>query len=262
MNPKTLFGILCRVVLVFVCWTSLYAPTNAIVGGARKVGPTGQAIVMIVGMRGNRGLLCTGTALARNLVLTSAHCVAPGGNYRVMTSTAVASIPIQTIVRHPRFDPKSYDRGRATADLALIKLTKPLPEHVSTASLATEGEVVAPGDRLLIAGFGVSVAGKDSSTGTPHVATLVVTGRPGNLQIRLFDPATHGASLGLGACVGDSGGPAFREIDGRVMIVGVVSWSTGPGDEDGCGGITGVTPLSLYRSWLLEQATKFGSLPR
>jgi hypothetical protein len=39
----------------------------------------------------------------------------------------------------------------------------------------------------------------------------------------------------------------------------VVSWSTGPKLSDGCGGLTGVTPLVRYRGWILETARALGS---
>ena len=81
----------------------------------------------------------------------------------------------------------------------------------------------------------------------------------GTLQIRLVDPATRGERPGLGACTGDSGGPAFEEDGGRFAIIGVVSWSTGPGGAAGCGGLTGVTPLVLYRNWIIETARRLGS---
>jgi hypothetical protein len=29
--------------------------------------------------------------------------------------------------------------------------------------------------------------------------------------------------------------------------------------SEGCGGLTGVTPLARYRAWMVEQATKMGS---
>jgi secreted trypsin-like serine protease len=48
------------------------------------------------------------------------------------------------------------------------------------------------------------------------------------LQIRLFDPKTKGDRPGLGACTGDSGAPVLRDVDGRLSVIGVVSWSTGP----------------------------------
>jgi secreted trypsin-like serine protease len=65
---------------------------------------------------------------------------------------------------------------------------------------------------------------------------------------------------GLGACTGDSGAPVFRDGGGRLLVVGVVSWSTGPQLSEGCGGLTGVTPLVRYRQWILDQARKRGSV--
>jgi hypothetical protein len=39
----------------------------------------------------------------------------------------------------------------------------------------------------------------------------------------------------------------------------VVSWSTAPGDETGCGGLTGITPLLGYRDWIVDTARKLNS---
>src|SRR6266404_8407135 len=91
---------------------------------------------------------------------------------------------------------------------------------------------------------------------TVRAATLVATGQPGTLQIRLADPATKGERAGLGACTGDSGAPVYRDVGGALAVIGVVSWSTGPALSEGCGGLTGVTPLTRYRAWLVEQAGK------
>jgi hypothetical protein len=44
-----------------------------------------------------------------------------------------------------------------------------------------------------------------------------------------------------------------------LVVVGVVSWSTGPNNSAGCGGLTGVTPLARYRAWIIETARKLGS---
>jgi secreted trypsin-like serine protease len=92
-----------------------------------------------------------------------------------------------------------------------------------------------------------------------RAATLVATGQPGTLQLRLFDPRTKGETAGLGACTGDSGAPVFDPSSGRLAVIGVVSWSTGPKLGAGCGGLTGVTPLSRYRAWIIETAAKLGS---
>jgi hypothetical protein len=95
--------------------------------------------------------------------------------------------------------------------------------------------------------------------GKARAAQLVVTGQPGSLQIRLMDPATRGEQAGLGACTGDSGAPVFRDHNGRPMLIGVVSWTSGPNLSEGCGGLTGVTPLVRYRAWIVDTARALGS---
>jgi secreted trypsin-like serine protease len=233
-------------------------PAQAIVGGAREAGATGNHLVMIVGARGDRVTLCTGTALARDVVLTAAHCVAPKGQYQVLAAPGAKPLAIARTAHHPRYDPRHYASGRVTADVALLKLAASLPARVTPAMLDNGGAAVTAGDRLMIAGFGVAAAGRDESAGVARAAVLVVTGRPGSLQIRLVDPATRGERAGLGACIGDSGGPVFRS-GSPLRVLGVVSWSTGPAESEGCGGMTGVTPLALYRPWIVEQAAKMGA---
>jgi secreted trypsin-like serine protease len=96
--------------------------------------------------------------------------------------------------------------------------------------------------------------------GIPREASLTVTGRPGSLQIRLVDPKTRDRRAGLGACVGDSGGPAFETgADGKRRVIAVISWTTAANDEEGCGGLTGLTPLILYRDWIVETAKTYNS---
>jgi secreted trypsin-like serine protease len=89
----------------------------------------------------------------------------------------------------------------------------------------------------------------------------VVTGNPGTLQIRLADPKTKGELAGLGACQGDSGGPVLDTSDGRLAVIGMISWSTGPALSTGCGGLTGVTPIIRYRDWIVKTAVEMGSAP-
>jgi hypothetical protein len=117
---------------------------------------------------------------------------------------------------------------------------------------------LASGNPFTVAGVGVTVRGDGKSGGVIRSAALVATGKPGTLQIRLVDPAGQGTKPALGACTGDSGAPAFEDQPSGPAIVGVVSWSTGPNGSDGCGGISGVTPLTLYRDWILQTARQWG----
>ncbi len=230
------------------------APALALTGNAPPAaGFAARPIVMIVDAKGD---LCTGTALAADLVLTAAHCVVRPIDYQVKVYQTGQSIPARTILRHPQFNYASYAASRATADVALLQLAAPLPNSVVPATLAAPRRVVV-GEMLTIAGFGVTLSGTARGLGQPRMARLSVTGKPGSLQIRLYDLATRNLRSGLGGCTGDSGAPAF---DGQAAsVIGVVSWSTAPNDEEGCGGLTGVTPLLLYRGWIVETAKKVNS---
>jgi Trypsin len=233
-------------------------PAAAMVGGAQPTseGP-GRAVVMLTG---SHGTFCSGVALARDLVLTAGHCVLRGATYKLIEFDAARQPTLRdiaNIARHPEFDVTAVLRHRVTADVALLKLAAPL--DVVPAALAPAGGAVAVGDRFVVAGYGVAVRGDGKSGGTVRAATLIATGQPGTLQIRLADPVTKGERPGVGACTGDSGAPVYRDVGGTLKVIGVVSWSTGPALSDGCGGLTGVTPLARYRAWIVEQAGKMGA---
>jgi secreted trypsin-like serine protease len=69
-----------------------------------------------------------------------------------------------------------------------------------------------------------------------------------------------GGGRNAGACTGDSGGPVFADDNGRQVVAGVISWTTGPAYTSGCGGITGMTPLARYRDWIVDTARKLGTV--
>ncbi len=176
--------------------------------------------------------------------------------YEVRPYQTDVTIGVRSVALHPRFDLASYAASRATADIALIKLTADLPDIVVPAALAAapprQGRRNAH-HRRLRHGRRRHRAWAEQ----PREAKLTVTGSPGSLQIRLYDNATRNQRPGLGACTGNSGAPAY---DGEgPLVIGVVSWSTAAGDEEGCGGLTGVTPLIAYRAWIVDTARKFNS---
>ena len=243
-----------------IAGAQLSGRAQAMVGGAPPApGEFGRSVVMILG---SSGTACTATAIGRDVLLTAAHCVQPGADYKLLGSEPGQPPALKTIVRierHPQFDIKRLLTHLATADVALIKLAEPLPSRISPALIAGGSETVAVGDSLVVAGYGVTVRDDGRTGGTARAATLVVTGQPGPLQIRLFDPVSKGLSAGLGACSGDSGAPAFRTSGAGPAILGVVSWSTGPNLTAGCGGLTGITPLARYRGWIVDTARSLGA---
>src|SRR6185369_11763424 len=236
----------------------LSVPAHAIVGGgAPSTEGVARAVVTIVGSRGN---FCTGALIAPKLVLTAAHCVPSGAEYKIVEYGADRQPSLQdvkTVAIHPRFNIQAMQAHRATADVALLQLVAP-PKGKTPAALGSPDIPINVGSRFTVAGIGVAVRGDGKSGGTIRVAGLVATGKPGTLQIRLVDPVSQGTRDGLGASTGDSGAPVFEHKQDGPVIVGVVSWSTGPNGSAGCGGMTGVTPLTLYRDWILRAAQKWG----
>lgn len=237
----------------------LSVPAYAIVGGgAPSTDGVARSVVTIVGSRGN---FCTGSLIAPNLVLTVAHCVQPGADYKIVEYGADRQPSLQdvkTVAVHPGFNMQTMLAHRATADVALLLLGAPAKAKVPSAFGMPNIPIVV-GSRFTIAGIGVTVRGDGKSGGTVRVAGLVAAGKPGTLQIRLVDPVGQGTRDGLGACTGDSGAPVFEDQQGGPAIIGVVSWSTGPNGSAGCGGLTGVTPLTLYRDWILQTARQWGA---
>jgi Trypsin len=165
---------------------------------------------------------------------------------------------VRAVAIHSGFNMRAMQGHRATADVALLQLAA-APKGKTPAALGLPDIPINVGSRFTIAGIGVTVRGDGKSGGTIRVAGLVATGKPGTLQIRLVDPVGQGARDGLGACTGDSGAPVFEDKQGGPVIVGVVSWSTGPNGLAGCGGMTGVTPLTLYREWIVQTTQKWGA---
>jgi hypothetical protein len=230
---------------------------RALVGDAETVTDAGsRPEVMILG---SGGTLCSGVAIAPNLVLTAAHCVMPGATYKRVELDENGKPTLKdavAVVQHPQFDIKSLFAHRATADFGLIKLKDPMA--ATPVPLAQPRQRIAPGETFIVHGYGRSVRGDRDSAATLRAARLVATGHPGSLQLRLIDPATADKRPGLGGCTGDSGAPVYQEDAGHLALIGVVSWAAGPNNTDGCGGLTGVTPIELYRAWIVETARKLG----
>jgi hypothetical protein len=226
-------------------------PAAAMVGGATLADQIiARHVVLIIGGHS----LCSGVAIASDLVLTAAHCVLANGKYKLVTFVGRRAIvsDVLRVVPHPQFSPRID-----APDIALVKLASTPVSKLVPAPFSERRAPPSVGERFVVAGFGVAAQGEIRSAGTLRSATLVVTARPNSQQLNLVDPRKLGERAGLGVCNGDSGGPVFDERDRA--LVAIVSWSGGSEGEPICGFVSGAIPIARYRYWIMETAEKLGS---
>lgn len=247
-----------RLVPVAIVTILFSAAATAIVGGG--VPATEQISRHVVAVVGSNGSVCSGTAIARDLILTAAHCVESGSQFEVLElrDDQVRETSVNRFEQHPHFDFVTANAARPNADIAILKLIQPLSSR--TTPIAIGGREFFPaGDQFVVAGLGSEQDIDDGTFGHLLTARLVAVRSHSDLQLRLIDPVTRNERTGQSACSGDSGGPVLEETRLGFVLVGVVSWTAGVNGNRGCGGVTGATPVASVRTWIVETAKLFGT---
>ncbi|KHD87721.1 MAG: serine protease [Bdellovibrio sp. ArHS] len=167
--------------------------------------------------------LCTGTLIAPNLVLTAAHCIEPTSDKMVVlfgqefkNAQASQLRPVSKKIRHSLYGAmKSEDMY----DIAMIRFEGTLPAGYAPAPLLTDFSRVQKNTEVVVAGFGLNWAwGIKRGAGTLRTTTLKVKAPwNGSTEIMLDQ------SLRRGICSGDSGGPAYLDVNGQLHLLGVAS---------------------------------------
>jgi len=234
--------------------------------------------------------ICTGTVIAPTFVLTAGHCGdldSDGdvdsdvtGKIHLNQGGSSSTINFQSITNHPDFAGFTTENGD---DLAMIELASPVPAGTPIYQLLDPSQPEAPlavADRLDFVGYGVSgnpdiVDNSDPSNPTvytviPSIPITVKRIGSNNISnvIVLPDSAPSASTenelfwiqfdeMGLGNRVetvfapGDSGGPAFRKIDGENYLSGVNTFVFAIGTLTGqFGSYGGGVILEDYLPWI------------
>ena len=203
-----------------------------------------------VSLQDDLGLFCGGSLIARDVVLTAAHCA--GGNYNVVIGRHDLSdksgevIPVRKEIRHP-----NYDYEMTNNDFNLVFLQRPTKMDVALVKLNSNSNVPSVGDAVTVMGWGDIAAADDKqqlSDVLQHVPVNVISnavcekseGCIGNwcddynnyITSKMLCAKANNAD----SCQGDSGGPLVvrgSASDGsRDVQVGVTSWGIGCATRD------------------------------
>lgn len=256
------------------CGQRLEAPLNSlpmfrIRGGQAsdiREQPWQAAITVYLPRINSYNFLCGGVLIDSCWILSAAHCfqqgfsekrlqVVLGRTFRLQNSSSEQIFNVEKYWVHEQYDDETYDH-----DIALLKLKSNSgicamnsPE-VLPACLPEPNLVLPDWTECEISGYG-----KEEEF-SPFYSERIKRGLvrlwpqeqcvPEKLSGRLVTPnmLCAGDTRGLDdACKGDSGGPLVCPRNGRMMLMGLISWGDGCGKTDTPGVYTRVTN---YTKWI------------
>jgi secreted trypsin-like serine protease len=234
-------------------------------------------------------LICTGTLIDKDSVLTAGHCSLAWPNYKevyppqrlrvivgrtVLTHSQGQVRSVKRIFVHPDF--KEFPQTNNDPywlqdkyDAAVLELSRPV-SGIAPIGLATpkQNYLERPGRNATVAGWGFQIAYQPGANWPPEsvvqdrlrAAQVPIVSDPRAAQIYTdYMPPIMIAAGGKGkdTCLGDSGGPLFvwAPAGGRYTQIGIVSYGAGCGAK-GVPGIYAEVNNPSIRSFIKSAASK------
>ena len=228
------------------------APARAIVGGVDARGNEAYVAYTVSLLSEDAGGIrpsCSAVILDEEFAVTAAHCLTAGvkGYYVgfALNRETMKRDRLRKVVGYripPAYNPRRFSRPN-NGDLALLRFSGGLPAGYHAPKLVTDPSWLQVGVPVLIAGYGVVDGSTNLGAGTLRAAeTFVADGRYSETEV------TVDQSQGKASCHGDSGGPAFLNVDGALYLMGVSSRGIGAQE---CKAREGAyTSLLAYAGWL------------
>lgn len=196
---------------------------------------------------------CSGTLIAKDLVLTAAHCLSDDP-LLVVVATAEGSRAAMNYKAHDDYTivtrafPFALRRSDTTRnDIALLRLRRPVSSGLA-AKLPARKMLTGEKTAVLIAGYGKTKV--DEAAEAPSILTWA----PAQAQLIMFTfkiPEAQLAITGRQLCQGDSGGPIYQVSGKDLVVIGVESYGV-----DGCVGEDRAVSVAHKLEWIRAAAAE------
>lgn len=161
------------------------------------------------------GTHCTGTLIGPRKVVTAAHCVkgVSASSLKFVLGPSLSSaqhvLNVASVQAHP-----NYNANQLTNDIGIVTLSQDAPVAPMGVLPAMDASWV--GRELIFVGYGNSNGVSQTGAGTKRMVRMNIT-QVSSTTFRYQQP-------GKNTCNGDSGGPAFADVNGQRLVAGVTSW--------------------------------------
>ena len=227
---RKLAAVIPIIIAISACQNSPSSSDEKIVGGSGNIpanhpGSTSTvALVYEDAPTEDLRAACTGTVIAKDLILTAAHCV-DSVRKGVLTvyftknsESRVGSVLKKIKVADFRMFPKFFEQYEISFDVAWLRLAEPIPDFASPVPIVVDERLLVSGTPVDLAGYGniamsFSAGQFEKRFVSVHIEKFI-NRTPFHALLFFREPEK-------GMCYGDSGGPLFMKVNGSWAVAGV-----------------------------------------